>query len=163
MWSTLQDKVLEELHGGHIGVVKMKALARSHVWWPGIDREIEGVTSRCKGCRAVRQDPKLTPIHPWEFPEGPWRRVHVDFAGPMEGKQFLIVVDAFSKWPEVAVMDDVSTEKLLVDLRSIFARWGILSQIVTGNGPQFISQKFVRLTTANIQAPALITQRPMAH
>ena len=60
---TLQDKVLEELHGGHIGVIKMKALAHSrHVWWPGIDREIEGVTSRCKGCRAIRQDPKLTPI-----------------------------------------------------------------------------------------------------
>eukprot|EP00731_Ephydatia_muelleri_P006573 Em0003g821a len=87
----------------------------------GQDWEIEGVTSRCKGCRAVRQDPKLIPIHPWEFPEGPWRRVHVDFAGPMEGKQFLIVVDAFSKWPEVAVIDDVSTEKLLVDLRSIIA------------------------------------------
>ena len=64
MWSTLQDKVLEELHGGHIRVVKMKALARSQVWLPGIDREIEGVTSRCKGCRAVRQDPKQTPIHP---------------------------------------------------------------------------------------------------
>ena len=30
--TTLQLKVLEELHGGHIGVVKMKALARSHVW-----------------------------------------------------------------------------------------------------------------------------------
>ena len=34
---TLQEKVLEELHGGHIGVIKMKALACSHVWWPGID------------------------------------------------------------------------------------------------------------------------------
>ena len=120
----------------------MKALARSHVWWPGIDREIEGVTSRCKGCRAVRQDPKLTPIHPWEFPEGPWRRVDVDFAGTMEGKQFLIVVDAFSKWTEVAVMDDASTEKLL----DVFARWGIPSQIVTENGPQFISQKFEHLS-----------------
>ena len=28
-----QQKVLEKLHGGHLGVVKMKALARSHVWW----------------------------------------------------------------------------------------------------------------------------------
>ena len=53
-----------------------------------------------------RQDPKLTPIHPWEFPEGLWRQVHIDFAGPVEGKQLLIVVDAFSKWPEVAVMED---------------------------------------------------------
>ena len=43
-------------------------------------------------------------------------------------------------------MDDVSTEKLLNELRSIFARWGILSQIVTGNGPQFISQMFEHLS-----------------
>ena len=100
------------------------------------------MTSRCKGCREVRQDPKLTPIHPWEFPEGPWRWVHIDFAGPVEGKQLLIVVDAFLKWPEVAVMEDVSTEKLLDELRAIFARWGIPSQIVTDNGPQFTSQRF---------------------
>ena len=39
-----QQKVLEVLHGGHLGVVKMKALACSHVWWPHIDKEIEGVT-----------------------------------------------------------------------------------------------------------------------
>lgn len=98
---TLQDKVLEELHGGHIGVIKMKALAWSHVWWPGIDNEIEGMTSRCKGCRAMRQDPKLTLVRPWEFPEGPWGHVHFDFAQPLEGKQLLIVVDAFSKWPRL--------------------------------------------------------------
>ena len=73
----------------------------------------------------------------------------MDFAGPMEGKQFLVVVDAFSKWSEVAVMDDVSTEKLLDELRSIFARWGIPSQIVTDNGPQFISQKFEQFVRAN--------------
>ena len=41
----------------------------------------------------MKQDPKLTPVHPWEYPEGPWRQVHLDFAGPFEGKTFLIMVD----------------------------------------------------------------------
>ena len=62
----------------------------------------------------MRQDPKLTLVHPWEFPEGPWRHVHVDFAGSLEGKQLLIVVGAFSKWPEVAIMDDVSMDKFSI-------------------------------------------------
>eukprot|EP00731_Ephydatia_muelleri_P032793 Em0024g337a len=61
----------------------------------------------------VKHDPKLTPVHPWEFPEGPWRRVHIVFAGPFVGKQFLVAVDAYSKWPEVVIMADMLTEKTL--------------------------------------------------
>ena len=34
----LHKRVLELLHESHLGVVKMKALARSHVWWPGIGK-----------------------------------------------------------------------------------------------------------------------------
>ena len=32
-----RDFVLGELHGGHPGVSRMKALARGLVWWPGLD------------------------------------------------------------------------------------------------------------------------------
>ena len=39
----LRDKVLKELHQGHPGIVKMKQVARSCVWWPGIDKQLEGV------------------------------------------------------------------------------------------------------------------------
>ena len=92
----------------------------------------------------MKQDPKLTPIHPWEYPEGPWRRVHIDFVVPVEGKMFLVVVDAYSKWPEVMEMPNTTTQTTLDQLRSVFARWGIPQQVVSDNGPQFVAQEFER-------------------
>ncbi len=43
----LRSQVLEELHVGHLGVVKIKSLARSFVWWPGIDQQIEQFAMHC--------------------------------------------------------------------------------------------------------------------
>ena len=60
MWGTRvvipkvhQQKVQKELHGGHLGVVKMKALARSHVWYPHIDKDIEGAAQHCGRCQIL--------------------------------------------------------------------------------------------------------------
>ena len=46
----LQKRVLDELHEeGHLGIVKMKALARSYMWWPSIDQSIEAMGKTCSG------------------------------------------------------------------------------------------------------------------
>lgn len=43
--------------------------------------------------------------HPWVSPVKPMERVHIDFASPFYGKTFLILVNAFSKWPEVIAIE----------------------------------------------------------
>ena len=43
----LRNKVLSELHKGHCGIVRLKAVARSYVWWPGLD---DNITNMVKGC-----------------------------------------------------------------------------------------------------------------
>lgn len=77
-----EERVLQELHLSHPGIVRMKALARSHVWWPGIDESIERFVKLRRPCQMSRHSPPSAPIHPWEVPHSPWSRLHLDFAGP---------------------------------------------------------------------------------
>ncbi|XP_030621125.1 uncharacterized protein K02A2.6-like [Chanos chanos] len=140
--SKLRSRVLENLHEGHLGTVKMKSLARSYVWWPGIDKQIEDLTKGCSGCHRVQNAPPQAPLHPWEWPSAPWQRVHIDFAGPFMNSMFLIVVDAHSKWPEVIPMKSTTSEKTIAALRSIFSRNGVPELIVSDNGSQYTSEEF---------------------
>ena len=48
---SLQPRVLEMLHEGHIGIVRVKQVARSHVWWPCIDKDVEQLVRSCKSCQ----------------------------------------------------------------------------------------------------------------
>ena len=47
----LQSRVLEMFHEGHMGVVRVKQVAQSHVWWPCIDKDIEQLVKGCKSCQ----------------------------------------------------------------------------------------------------------------
>ncbi|XP_065175252.1 uncharacterized protein K02A2.6-like [Sycon ciliatum] len=147
--SPLRHRVLEELHSGHPGLVRMKALARSFVWWPGIDTDIEQTGKACLGCQAHQAAPPKSPLHPWEWPSKPWQRLHIDFAGPFQGHMWLIVVDAHSKWPEVLPMSSTTAPATIRRLREVFAQHGLPDQIVSDNGPQFTADEFRRFTEAN--------------
>ena len=145
----LRKEVLEMLHSGHAGCAKMKAIARSYVWWPGIDANIEKIAKECAGCQLHAKNPQTAPLHPWEWPSAPNERLHIDFAGPFMNILFIVIIDAHSKWPEVFPMKSMTTGLTIDILRSLFARSGIPKQIVTDNGAQFTSDEFRAFVTAN--------------
>lgn len=141
--------VLAELHETHPGSNRMKSLARSYIWWPGMDAEIEQVVQTCESCQGSRASPPLAPLHPWEWPARPWSRVHLDFAGPFMDNMFLVIVDAHSKWLDVHIMKSITSAKTIERLHILFANHGIPQKIVTDNGPSFTSDEFKRFMLAN--------------
>ncbi|KAK6030808.1 integrase core domain protein, partial [Ostertagia ostertagi] len=73
---------------------------------------------------------------------GVWQRLHLDFAETSDGKRWLVIVDAKSKWPEVVKMGATTVEKTIEKLKDIFSIHGLPEQIVVDNGPQFIAREF---------------------
>ena len=97
----------------------MKAVARSFMWWPGLDGEIERVVKSCPVCQNVRSLPPKMPLHPWKWPTRPFQRVHVDFC--QKGKDyFLVVIDSHSKWIDVNHLTSTTTERTIDELRLKF-------------------------------------------
>ena len=127
----------------------MKSLARSHIWWPGLDSDVEQLAKSCQACKSVKQAPPVAPLHPWTWPSKPWRRIHIDFAGPFLNKMYFLVVDAHSKWPEIFEMTQTTTSKTVSLLRHLFAKYGLPEQVVSDNGPQFISDEFAQFMCRN--------------
>ena len=137
-----REYILQELHRDHPGCSRMKSIARSFVWWPGLDKDIERIAKSCTACQQNKHAPSPAPLHPWTWPTKPWQRIHLDFAGPFLGTSFLVIVDAHSKWPEVFQMSTTTASKTIVTLRHLFATYGLPEQIVSDNGPQFTSDEF---------------------
>ena len=137
-----RELMLKELHQEHIGSTKMKQLARSYFWWPGLDRDIEEVSRSCSVCLATRVSPKKAPLHPWDWPEKPWVRVHVDYAGPVNGTYFLVLTDAHSKWIEVLPTTNTSSSATINLIQNVFSRFGLPLTLVSDNGPNFVSKEF---------------------
>ena len=86
--------------------------------------------------------PPTAPLHPWARPLKPWSRVHIDYAGPFEGKMFLLIVDAYSKWLEVHTTS-LSTSTITIKLlQKSFVSLGLPEVVVSDNGTTFTSQEF---------------------
>jgi len=144
-----QQQVMEVLHESHSGNNRMKGLAQSCVWWPGIDKMIEEKVASCDTCQKYRHSPPPAPLHPWEFLRGPWEHLHTDIAGPLMGKMFLLVIDAFSKWLEVKPLTTANSINTIEHLRSIFSTHGLPKMLVTDNGSQFTSAEFETFMQSN--------------
>lgn len=147
--STMRNLILKQLHITHLGTSKMKSIARSYFWWPGLDKEIEEITKSCSACKENSNSPEKAPLIPWKITKNVWSRIHLDYAGPKWGFYFLIIVDSRSKWLEVFKTKTITAEFTIEKTRETLARHGLCDICVSDNGSQFTSKEFRDFLNAN--------------
>ena len=54
--------LIEELHKEHLAIAKMKSLARTVIWWSGLDENIHEKVQCCTECQALRPSAPLMPF-----------------------------------------------------------------------------------------------------
>ncbi|UYV82781.1 K02A2.6-like, partial [Cordylochernes scorpioides] len=132
---SLRSKVLNSLHEGHLGIEKCRGRARSSVWWPRISQEIGELVKNCPNCIEERSNPQQ-PLIVSDFPSRPWEKVGIDHFY-LKGKYYLLITDYYSRFPELALLEDQTTHSTIKHCKSIFARHGIPEEVRSVNGPQF--------------------------
>ncbi|UYV80370.1 K02A2.6-like [Cordylochernes scorpioides] len=118
-----------------LGLQKTRLRARETVWWPGISEEIAETVRKCSVCiqEAVS---KHEPLIPTNFPTRPWQKIGMDLF-KFENKWYLVVIDYYSRFPEMIQLDRLTANVVVRSCKSIFARHGIPETVVSDNGTQF--------------------------
>lgn len=146
----LQLKTLQLAHEGHPGQVLMKRRLRTKVWWKNIDKMVEQFVNNCNGCVLTSTPGPPLPMVRTELPIDFFVEVAVDFLGPLpSGDSLFVLVDYYSRWPEVIPMKETSTETMIKSLDNIFTHFGYPQIIRCDNGPQFRSEKFKNYCLVN--------------
>lgn len=137
----LRERMLGLLHENHSGIVNMKRLARSYVWWPLCDADVENKIKSCKVCDQTLQVRKEIVTSNWPMTTYSFQRVHVDYFY-FKSKLFFIWVDSYSKFCDIKTINSTNVSSLLTVFRKMFALYGLPDKIVSDNGPPFNSYVF---------------------
>ena len=145
----LVPDVLEAAHEGHPGMESMLRQLRQMYWWPGMTEDIREYVATCNiGCAAATPKNSPPPMVVRETPEEVWQHLAADFKGPIVGQgksyYFHVVIDLFSRWPEVAVVTSTAFDKLQPSLERIWALHGKPDSITHDNGPPYDSREWRR-------------------
>ena len=138
MPQALRDRTLAIAHQGHQGVVKTKQLLRTKAWWPKIDQHVESLIKNCLAWQSVAPPNPTTPLCETEMPSKPWSSLHMDLCGPFpSGESVLVVIDAYSRFPEVDILKSTTAPSIINKLDRTFSTHGFPDSVTSDNGPQF--------------------------
>ena len=146
----LRDRAISIAHEGHQGLVKTKQLLCEKVWFPKIDNEVKKKIEQCTPCQANSCGSRPDPLQMSPLPPKAWHTLHMDFCGPFPtGEYLFVVIDAYSRFPEVEIVHSTSASAIIPKLDRIFSTHGLPLIIKSDNGPPFNSEDIRKYMAEN--------------
>ncbi|XP_030850192.1 uncharacterized protein K02A2.6-like [Strongylocentrotus purpuratus] len=108
---SLRQQIIDIAHEGHQGITKTKSLLREKVWFPSIDRMTEKTVRDCLTCQTNTIEHSKEPLLMSPLPKKPWSEISVDFADLPTGEHLLVVIDDYSRFPEVKLFPLLPLDK----------------------------------------------------
>ena len=137
----LRPEFMSKIHSSHLGIDACLRKARDSVSWPNMTGVVCDQVSQCSICSEVQSQNPKKPIQSHQIPDRPWSRVAAD-QFKLHGKDYIVVVDFYSDFIEVKMLQENTSSAVIEFLKEQFSRHGIPETLVTDNGPQFTSQEF---------------------
>ena len=146
----LQDKATRLAHMGHQGIEKTKSLLREKIWYPNMNQKVKEIIEGCSSCQAVGISNPVEPMMITPTEDIPWYHLGIDFLGPIPNSHqyLLVVIDTYTKFPEVEIVHSTSIQAIIPKLDRIFATHGIPVKLTSDNGPPFNGAEFERYMKA---------------
>lgn len=132
--TNMRKNILEQLHASHFGINKTKKRAKSTVYWPGMNVDIENMISKCHTCQINAPKNQKEPLIAHEIPNRPFEKLACDIF-EFKGKDFLVVFDYYSKWIEMKQLKGKRAADVNANLLEVFSQHGIPHTIIADNVP----------------------------
>ena len=114
--------------------------AKESMWWPSVSSQIKNKILQCIVCRRYSTPPVESMIAV-DLPERQWQRLGGDLFY-LNGSTYLLLVDYFSRYPEVVRLQSLTAHAVIKAVKSVFSHHGIPEELHTDNGPQFDADSF---------------------
>ena len=140
--NSLRKEILNKLHYCHLGINKTLLRAQETVYWPFMTKHIGELVNDCYTCQKFQNSNQRETIINKEISNRPWQVLAADLFH-FEGKEYLLIIDSFSKYPEIACLNNNTTSANVIQhFKAILARHGKPDVLFTDNGPQFVNANF---------------------
>lgn len=156
---SLRSEVLNLLHKSHLGIEKTKQRARSLVYWPGLDSDIEDKVGSCSTCQRNRNSNIRDTMISHEIPDRPFHKIGLDIF-EYNKSDYLVIMDYYSKFLDITKLSNKTANQVIDKLKTSFCTHGIPREIIADNMPfgshnfrEFCKEYDIEITTTSPHYP----------